>query len=250
MAKSNNAVVEQAYNAIYDYLMNSSEFACRYRKAFENNETNTKDFFSVKENALYEAMIALRDTIQQNAAKSNGIGNIRTSMMNVLKNVKNGYNILLCGAYKEDGYTMVCDSYCFIKTHADVDLPLAQLPPDGKWLDYNHFLPKSYDMREVKTPTIEELTSYVKLNKNNKEAYAGDNMFYCLKNEDGKAITMCNAKWLLNILKAVGNEAKCYVNKRTPRISPILLESENTVAMICPIRVFDEDWKRIEWEAA
>lgn len=240
---ANNAVIEKAYNAIYDYLMNKCENKDFYNAALKHDITNLqKSALRFPQDNLYDVMISLKETIQKSVAKENGNGNLRKAMMNVLKRT-NGSRPMLQKAYEEDGYTMVCDSYSFIRTNRNVDIPKHEA--DVPWLNWNGFIPNVEEMQEVTPPSLKELKEHIKLNASNprfNEGYGKQKtLFYDFINEEtGEVMTRINTKYLLDMLYAMdGTDYKVYIgNGAKSRTSVVTaVNTDGEMAFACPMRV-------------
>ena len=244
---ANNGLIEKAYNAIYDYLMNKSVYAPTYRAALKENARETKSFFG-SDSDLFAVMIELRDEINHATAKNSGKGNLFKSMMKIIKDADVNYcGGILKGAYTDEkGRTCVTDSFSLIRTEEKVDLPQADLSntSDGKWLNVDRIMPHRCDVRKVNIPTIAELKQYIKLNKNEPTAYAADRkeMVWFIRNDSDEAVCMVGAKRLLNILEAIGDGASAFAHHgSSARICPLWIVGEKTEALCCPMRFFDSD---------
>lgn len=243
--KTNNALIEQAYDTIYDYLMNRSDAADAYKKALARN---TVDRYNNRADAaLLPLLFDLRDAIQQNGAKNSGNGNLRKAMEKIIKDADESRPIFK-GAYydAENECTVVTDAFSLICTKESVELPPAHLDEGQKWVDYKRIVPSSDCMREVKLPTVAELKTYIKLNKNNERVLVPNDrnkpmVAYLLLNEDGELISMYDAKRLLSVIDGLGDDAKAYVDWKKPSINPILIETETTKALVCPIRIYNSN---------
>lgn len=242
--KTNNALIEQAYDTIYDYLMNRSDATDAYKKALARN---TVDRYNNRADAaLLPLLFDLRDAIQQNGAKNSGKGNLRKAMEKIIKDSDESRPIFK-GAYYdvENECTVVTDTFSLICTKESVELPLVHLDEGQKWLDYKRIMPTSDCMREVKLPTVSELKTYIKLNKNDEnvlvpsEKGKKDTLVWLLKNEEGELISMFGAKRLLNLIEGLGDNAKAYVDWKKASICPMIIETETTKALICPMRIYN-----------
>lgn len=242
---NNIAVVEHAYNAIYDYLMNKCSDSAFYKACLKEDIKTLKKCSIYNEwNDLYDAMIELGETIKQNNAKESGSGAMRKAFLSVIKNaVKNGRAPMLGKAYVEDGYTMVCDSYQFIRTSKEVDVP--KHDSDIKWLNWRKMYPNTAEMQEVSFPTASELKNYIKLNKKNRMCYVGSTMFFALTDaETNDIICAYNVNYLLNMIEAFsGENYKCYIkNDGKARVDPMVIECEDgSCGLLCPCRVDIDD---------
>jgi hypothetical protein len=242
---ANNAQIEKAYNAIYDYIMNKCENKDFYKAALKNDIKSMKNSaFNFPQNDLFEVMLSLKETIQKNVAKESGSGNLRKAMMNVLARATHrASNPILQKAYEEDGYTMVCDSYVFIRTNRTVDVPL--LEDKYVWLNWKGFMPKIEEMQEFKHPSLKEIKEHIKLNANNPQYTEGygksKTIFYdFIDEETGEILTRINAKYLEDMLLAMdGTNFKCYIGKgsRSRTTVVTMVNDNNEWAFACPMRV-------------
>lgn len=239
---ANNAQIEKAYNAIYDYVMNKCENKDFYNAALKYDIKNLKKAtLHFPQDELYEVMLSLKETIQKAVAKESGNGNLRKAMLDVLKRT-NGSRPLLQKAYEEDGYTMVCDSYVFIRTKRNVDIPKHE--NGEQWLNWKGFMPKFEEMQEVSFPSLSEIKEHIKLNASNprfNEGYGKQKItFYDIMDDNGTILTRINAKYLLNMLEAMsGTDYKCYIGKgEKSRTSVVCIENtDGEYAFACPMRI-------------
>ena len=228
--------IEKAYNAIYDYLMNKCENRDFYHACIKSDIKNlSKSSIYYDTNDLFDVMLSLKETIQQNAAKESGNGGLRKAMLNVLKRGKGRYQMLE-KAYVEDGYTMVCDSYTFIRTKRNVDIPTHE--SDVKWMNWRGLIPNLEEREEFPSPSVSELKQHIKLNAKNPR-YLAENWtpFYeIVRDGSGELIARVNAKYLLDALEAMnGTDYKFYAKDS---ITPIFMQnSDGECALVCPIRV-------------
>lgn len=233
---ANMAVIEKAYDTIYDYLMNKSPNKEGYKQLLER-DAKVSDTIFLEDVSLYGTLLDLREAIREATAKSRGTQNVRKVMQDILKySEKSGRQSFLQKAYKDDdGYTMVCDSFRFVRTKDNVDLPLLDEKRDGKWIDWKRIVPDVNDRREVKLPSVSEIKEFIKLNKKNRQYLYSNKLVYVLKNDNGEAIAAFDAKWLKGLIEAVGDKAKGYVSNKKARVNPMLIVNGDTSCLICPI---------------
>lgn len=235
MAKTQNALVQKAYDTIYDFLMNKSEFHESYGLLWKKDE-HIGNYFSPADSDLFELLYELRDTIRYERAKENGTGNLHKVIERLIK--KNDGSLPQCsGIYKhENGYTYYTDSFVLFKTEEKLDLPTY----DGNYpIEYEKIIKLSDPrfMREVHVPSTSELKMYKKLNKNNKEVTENGKTVYYVRNENGEAIVMFDLELLLACREGIGDEAKCYVRMgHDAEISPLVMQTEKTFAMVVPMK--------------
>lgn len=252
MAKSNMELVEKTYNELYDFLMNKCENAELYRKLFKANHESA-EFIPFPEAQLYKVLCDLKDAIAQETAKASGKGKIREIMMRIIRNADES-RPQFKGAYTDtDGSITVTDSYIMVHTMEKVDLPPAPIAEGERWFDYKKIIPDTFDMREVQIPSIQELKTYIKLNRKNKDVchVHGSAVVYFITNDKGQIIQIQDAKRLLNALEAVGDNAKAYVSWSYAATRPIRIEAGDTTVVSCPVRPFTlAELKRngFEWE--
>jgi hypothetical protein len=238
MASNNMGAVEKAYNAIYDFLINKCENADFYKACMKEGFTSlAKSSIYFDSNDLYDVMMSLQEIIKQNNAKENGNGDMRKSMLTVIKNSHKCSSNRMCekGYTDEDGYTMVCDGYTFIKAKGNIDIP--KWESGDRWFNYNEFIPNTDNMREVTMPTVNQLKLFIKLNKGNRDYHFGKTMFF--KKEDaetGELLAAFDANYLLNLLEAFnGKEYKCYIKSK---ISPMVIKSsDGDCGLLCTMRI-------------
>lgn len=252
MAKNDKALIQQAYDTIYNYLMNTSEHKEFFNALWKKNEKMTDCWVCTKtEGDLYNLLFDLRDNISYAKAKENGNGNLHKVIESLIKHQDNSRPNIV-GIYEADnGYTYYTDSYIMFKTEEKLDLPHVNLD-GGRPLDYERILKMSdiRDMREVHVPTTAELKQFTKLNKNNYDVRDGNKMVYYIRNEQGKAIAAFDAKFLTQCREGIGDDAKCYLRKdEKARISPMLMVSDKTTALVCSMRT-SKGWESDDWECA
>lgn len=237
MAKGDKALIQQAYDTIYNYLMNRSEGKETYNALWKKDEKINGEWFCPADSDLFNLLYELRDNIRFAKAKDNGNGNLHKIIESLIKHQDNSRPAIV-GIYEhENGYTYYTDSYILFKTEEKLDLPKCcqngELP-----LDYERIL-KPLDprfMREVHVPTTAELKQYIKLNKNNSEVKDGTTLIYFVRNENGEAIAAFNAKFIEQCREGIGDDAKCYVSKDKARISPMVMVTDKTTALVVPMR--------------
>lgn len=245
MAKTQNALVQKAYDTIYDYLMNKSEHADAYKTLWIKEE-HAGDWFFPADNELFELLYELRDTIRYERAKENGTGNLHKVIERLIKKT-DGSRPQCSGIYKhENGYTYYTDSFVLFKTEEKLDLPTY----DGNNpIEYEKIIKLSDPrfMREVHVPSTSELKMYKKLNKNNKEVTELGKTVYYVRNENGEAIVMFDLELLLACREGIGDEAKCYVRMgRDAEISPLVMQTEKTFALVVPMKSYLKE--KTNWE--
>lgn len=248
MAKTQNALVQKAYDTIYDYLMNKSEHAEAYKTLWRKEEHGGGWFFPA-DNDLFELLYELRDNLRYAKAKENGNGNLHKVIESLIKHQDDSRPAIV-GIYEhENGYTYYTNSWVLFKTKEKLDLHHVDLKYNTP-LDYERIV-KPLDpaqMREVHVPTAAELKQYAKENKYNAEAKDGDTMVYFIKNDDGKNLCAFNIKYLTQCREGIGDDAKCYVAMGTKsRITPLVMVTENTTALVVPMRP-SKGWESDSWE--
>lgn len=248
MAKGDKELIQQAYDTIYNYIMNRGEWAECYKKMWKDNERSKA--FSIPETELYNLLLELRDNLRYAKAKENGNGNLHKVIESLIKH-QDDSRPAIKGIYEhENGYTYYTDSYIMFKTEEKLDLPHCcqngELP-----LDYERIL-KPLDprfMREVHVPTTAELKRYIKLNKKNQEVMDGATLIYFVRNKNGEAVAAFNAKSIEQCREGIGDNAKCYVSKDKARVSPMVMVTGKTTALVAPCMP-SWGWERKEdnWE--
>lgn len=239
----NMKLVEKAYNAIYDYVMNKCENKEYYEACVKDGITSLKNssiYFGT--NDLFDVMIELKEAIAKNVAESKGSGGLRKAMLNVLKRTDDS-RPQLKKAYVEDEYTMVCDAYVFIRTNREVDIP--KHDKYAPWLNWKGLMPRANEMREVQLPNLKQMKEFVKLNAKNEryntKVYGKNVTFYDITDsETGEILTRINTKLLLDVLEAFdGTTYSVYIGRGTrSRTSSVLFENtDGESAVVCPMRV-------------
>lgn len=247
MAKTQNALVQKAYDTIYDYLMNKSEHADAYKTLWRKEEY-AGDWFFPADRELFELLYELRDTIRYEKAKENGTGNLHKVIERLIKK-SDGFRPQCSGIYKhENGYTYYTDSHVMFKTEEELDLPKY----DGcNPIDYEKIIKLSDPrfMREVHVPSTSELKMYKKLNKNNSDVTENGKTVFYVRNENDEAVAMFDIQYLLNCREGIGDDAKCYVQKGCKsQISPMAMVTDKTFALVVPMKSFRET--NTKWEVA
>jgi len=242
--KSNNKVIEDVYNVLYDYLFNRSydEIAMgviaqckagyfpgyRARKIWGDTPVAELD--------LFDSMMQLKEIIEQAAAASAGRGNLRKSMLSVLKNADIVQPFLTKAYYDEaEDCTVVSDSYQLIKVPGKVDgIPYNE--PEARYFEYKRVIPRPNV--EMVIPSAGELAGWIKTNRKNKSACKGDDIIYELCAKEGDFSVKVDARYLKNILDACGEGARCMATDNKP-FSPIVIESadRDVYALIVPLRI-------------
>ena len=249
MAKNDKALIQQAYDTIYNYLMNRSEGKETYNALWKKDEKINGAWFCPADSELFNLLYDLRDNIRLAKAKENGNGNLHKVIESLIKHQDNSRPAIV-GIYEhENGYTYYTDSYIMFKTEEKLDLPHVDLN-GGQPLDYERILKMSdiRDMREVHVPTTAELKQYAKLNKYNPEVTEGNTTMYYVRNEQGEAIAAVNVKLLTQCREGIGDDAKCYLRKdEKARLSPMLMVSDKTTALVCTMRPA-KGWDTTNWE--
>ena len=244
--KSEKALVQKAYDTIYDFLMNKSEFHETYGLLWKKDE-HIGNYFSPADSDLFELLYELRDSIRYEKAKENGNGNLHKVIERLIKKA-DGSRPQLSGIYKDDnGYTWYTDSYILFKTEEELDLPTYDAQP----INYDAIVKQSdiRFMREVYVPSTSELKTYKKLNKNNNDVTENGKTVYYVRNENDEAVAMFDVQYLLNCREGIGDEAKCYVQKGCKsQISPMVMVTEKTYALVVPMRSYGET--KTKWEVA
>lgn len=232
--KSEKALVQKAYDTIYDFLMNKSEFHETYGLLWKKDE-HIGNYFSPADSNLFELLYELRDSIRYEKAKENGNGNLHKVIESLIKHQDNSRPAIV-GIYEhENGYTYYTDSYIMFKTEEKLELPRCCQHGEQP-LDYERILKMSDPrfMREVHVPTTAELKQYIKLNKNASDVKDGTTLIYFLRNENGEAIAAFNAKFIEQCREGIGDNAKCYVSKDKARVSPMVMVTDKTTALVVP----------------
>ena len=244
MAKGNKAIAQEAYNVIYDFVMNKSLNREIYN-ALWKKEQKCGGAIAPAEADLFNLLYELRASIRYSTAKENGTGNLHKVIEKLIKHADD--RPALQGIYRSDnGYTYYTNSYILFKTEEELDLPHIK---DCSPIAYDKIIPDIRDMREVEVPTTAELKQYMKLNKNNKELTRLNNVVYFVRNESGEAVAMFNAKLLTQCREGIGDTAKCYVQKGTKsQICPLVMVTDKTTALVVPMR--DYDRYDVNWECA
>lgn len=243
MAKSNNTMVQNAYDTIYDYVMNR----CMNRDIFNvlwKKDEKCNGVIHPAEAELFNLLYELRDSIRYSTAKENGKGNLHKIIESLIKHADD--RPALRGIYRSDnGYTYYTNSYILFKTEEELDLPHIK---DCSPIAYDKIIPDIRDMREVKVPTTAELKQYMKLNKSNAELTRAKDVVYFVRNENGEAVAMFNAKLLTQCREGIGDSAKCYVQNGTKsQICPLVMVTDKTTALVVPMRDYDRydvNWER------
>lgn len=244
MAKANGVIVQEAYNKIYDYVMNKCLNRDIYNVLWKKDE-KCNGVLNPAEAELFNLLYELRDSIRYSTAKENGKGNLHKIIESLIKHADD--RPVLRGIYRSDnGYTYYTNSYILFKTEEELDLPHIK---DCAPIAYDKIIPDIRDMREVEVPTTAELKQYMKLNKNNKELTRLNDVVYFVRNENGEAVAMFNAKLLTQCREGIGDTAKCYVQKGTKsQICPLVMVTDKTTALVVPMR--DYDRYDVNWECA
>ena len=242
--KSEKALVQKAYDTIYDFLMNKSEFHETYGLLWKKDE-HIGNYFSPADSDLFELLYELRDSIRYEKAKENGNGNLHKVIESLIKHADD--RPALRGIYRSDnGYTYYTNSYIMFKTEEELDLPHIK---DCSPIAYDKIIPDYRLMREIYVPTTAELKQYMKLNKNNAELTRAKDVVYFVRNENGEAVAMFNAKLLTQCREGIGDSAKCYVQNGTKsQICPLVMVTDKTTALVVPMR--DYDRYDVNWECA
>lgn len=242
--KSEKALVQKAYDTIYDFLMNKSEFHETYGLLWKKDE-HIGNYFSPADSDLFELLHELRDSIRYEKAKENGNGNLHKVIESLIKHADD--RPALRGIYRSDnGYTYYTNSYIMFKTEEELDLPHIK---DCSPIAYDKIIPDYRLMREIYVPTTAELKQYMKLNKNNAELTRAKDVVYFVRNENGEAVAMFNAKLLTQCREGIGDSAKCYVQNGTKsQICPLVMVTDKTTALVVPMR--DYDRYDVNWECA
>lgn len=238
--KSNNAMIESAFDALYDFLMVRHEHADLFR-GFDKGYTpgfKAADVCYMPEAKLFDCMMELRESIAQTSAKASGRGDLRKAMVGVLKNADASRPALQKAYYDEAAdCTVVCDSYQLIKAPGrEYELPYLT-PDDGPYFDYKRILPRT-DV-EMKLPALGELKAWVKLHRKDPEVNIGGDMHYPLYAADGSGFCVwVNPKYLRNMLEAVGDGAVCHATLNKPYL-PVVVESLDSAVytLIVPMRI-------------
>ena len=244
MAKSNNTMVQNAYDTIYDYVMNR----CMNRDIFNvlwKKDEKCNGAIHPAEAELFNLLYELRDSIRYSTAKENGNGNLHKIIESLIKHADD--RPALRGIYRSDnGYTYYTNSYILFKTKEELDLPhIKNCSP----IPYDKIIPDYRLMREIYVPTTAELKQYMKLNKNNAELTRAKDVVYFVRNENGEAVAMFNAKLLTQCREGIGDSAKCYVQNGTKsQICPLVMVTDKTTALVVPMR--DYDRYDVNWECA
>lgn len=250
MAKSDKALIQQAYDTIYNYLMNRSEGKETYNALWKKDEKINGAWFCPADSELFNLLYVLRDNIRLAKAKDNGNGNLHKVIESLIKHQDNSRPAIV-GIYEhENGYTYYTDSYIMFKTEEKLELPRCCQHGEQP-LDYERILKMSDTrfMREVHVPTTAELKQYIKLNKNASDVKDGTTLIYFLRNENGEAIAAFNAKFIEQCREGIGDNAKCYVSKDKARVSPMVMVTDKTTALVVPCMP-SWGWERKEdnWE--
>lgn len=249
MAKGDKALIQQAYDAIYNYLMNVSETKESYNTLWKKNQRLENGWFRPSDSDLFNLLFDLRDNLRYAKAKENGNGNLHKVIESLIKHQDDSRPAIV-GIYEhENGYTYYTNSWVLFKTKEKLDLPHVDLKYNTP-LDYERIV-KTLDpahMREVHVPTTAELKQYAKENKYNAEAKGGNTLVYFIKNDDGKNLCAFNIKYLTQCREGIGDDAKCYVAMGTKsRITPLVMVTENTTALVVPFRP-SKGWEADSWE--
>ena len=249
MAKGDKALIQQAYDAIYNYLMNVSETKESYNTLWEKNQRLDNGWFRPADGDLFNLLFDLRDNLRYAKAKENGNGNLHKVIESLIKHQDDSRPAIV-GIYEhENGYTYYTNSWVLFKTKEKLDLPHVDLKYNTP-LDYERIV-KPLDpahMREVHVPNTAELKQYAKENKYNAEAKDGNTLVYFIKNDDGKNLCAFNIKYLTQCREGIGDDAKCYVAMGTKsRITPLVMVTENTTALVVPMRP-SKGWESDSWE--
>ena len=245
MAKSDKALIQQAYDTIYNYLMNRSEGKETYNALWKKDEKINGAWFCPADSELFNLLYVLRDNIRLAKAKDNGNGNLHKVIESLIKHADD--RPALRGIYRSDnGYTYYTNSYIMFKTEEELDLPHIK---DCSPIAYDKIIPDYRLMREIYVPTTAELKQYMKLNKNNAELTRAKDVVYFVRNENGEAVAMFNAKLLTQCREGIGDSAKCYVQNGTKsQICPLVMVTDKTTALVVPMR--DYDRYDVNWECA
>lgn len=243
MAKGDKALIQQAYDAIYNYLMNASETRETYNALWKKDEQIKGGWFHPADGDLFNLLFELRDNLRFAKAKENGNGNLHKIIESLIKHADD--RPALRGIYRSDnGYTYYTNSYILFKTEEELDLPHIK---DCSPIAYDKIIPDYRLMREVHVPTTAELKQYMKLNKCNTELTRAKDVVYFVRNENGEAVAMFNAKLLTQCREGIGDNAKCYVQNGTKsQICPLIMVTDKTTALVVPMR--DYDRYDVNWE--
>lgn len=243
--KSEKALVQKAYDTIYDFLMNKSEFHETYGLLWKKDE-HIGNYFSPADSDLFELLYELRDLIRYSTAKENGNGNLHKIIESLIKHADD--RPALRGIYRSDnGYTYYTNSYILFKTEEELDLPHIK---DCSPIAYDKIIPDYRLMREIHVPTTAELKQYMKLNKSNTELTRAKDVVYFVRNENGEAVAMFNAKLLTQCREGIGDSAKCYVQVGSKsQICPLVMVTDKTIALVVPMRDY-EHRTEVNWECA
>lgn len=243
--KSEKALVQKAYDTIYDFLMNKSEFHETYGLLWKKDE-HIGNYFSPADSDLFELLYELRDLIRYSTAKENGNGNLHKVIESLIKHADD--RPALRGIYRSDnGYTYYTNSYIMFKTEEELDLPHIK---DCSPIAYDKIIPDYRLMREIHVPTTAELKQYMKLNKSNAELTRAKDVVYFVRNENGEAVAMFNAKLLTQCREGIGDSAKCYVQVGSKsQICPLVMVTDKTIALVVPMRDY-EHRTEVNWECA
>lgn len=243
MAKGNKAIMQEAYDVIYDFVMNKSLNRDIYKTLWKKDQ-KCGGAIEPAETDLFNLLYDLRDSIRYSTAKENGTGNLHKVIEKLIKHADD--RPTLQGIYRsENGYTYYTNSYILFKTEEELDLPHIK---DCSPIAYDKIIPDIRCMREVEVPTTSELKQHMKLNKNNAEFTRGKDVVYFVRNENGEAVAMFNAKLLTQCREGIGDDAKSFVQMGSKaQIAPLVMVSDKTTALVVPMRDYEHN-SEVNWE--
>ena len=243
--KSNNAVIEDAYNTLYEYLFKreyeSRDLVEKFASNWHPGYKATQEWrdWPTPEARLFDCMMELRAAIEAAAAKSVGRGELRRALVAILKNAGAITPECLQKAYYDprDDSTVVCDSYQFVKFPGRFD-GIPYNDPGCEYFDYRRILPNPDTM--MKLPALAELKAYLKTKRKDPEANKGGCFHIKIEAQDESGFFVwVDPKYLLNILTAVGDGAICKGTAGKP-FMPLAFEGADskTYALLVPLRIF------------
>ena len=156
--------------------------------------------------------------------------NLAQSMNNIIKKAKkDNARVYLHGAFYNDEWLTVTDSYRAIQTREPVELETLE---QDKPLDVSSFFEGAYNSKGmINTPTIQDLNAYIKIKKAER-ANTKEIITLGVERKDGEVLYL-DAELLKDILTA---EEYVLTYQQGNTLSPVIFEGRNTRALLLPVR--------------
>ena len=157
---------------------------------------------------------SLEEEINKENNKKNGKSNLEKAMKAVISEASKTGRTNILGAWIKDGVQYVCDTYRIIANKNPIDI--ISVPDDVPKMPLENFLANAKEtcIYEIKLPSIAELKNGIKLEKEKAKVqnyYKSSNKR--VKYIDKEQKLSFNAQYLVDILTAVGDNYKAYVNR-------------------------------------